>query len=121
MPRMVEYTPLIDKLLEKTRQRKVEWKGTYESSTFICVLEGEYSFEIEKGKYSSGSWFRRLTMRDKEAEEVFVMRAVDPGAATSMENDELFATLEELYNRARTVALNIDRKVEAASNILDKI
>jgi hypothetical protein len=116
-----EFLPLITKLLEKTRERKVEWKGTYESTTFICALEGEYSFEIEKGKTSSGTAYRRLTMKDGEQLEVFIETAYLPTQNTSMENDNLYEILDAVYESARRVALDIDKKVSDVSKLLDKI
>jgi hypothetical protein len=116
-----EFFPLITKLLEKTKERKVEWKGTYESTIFICALEGEYSFEIEKSKTSSGTGIRRLTMKDGEQLEVFIEVAYFPGENTSVENDNLYEMLDAMYESARRVALDIDKKVSDVSNILDKI
>ncbi|SRR6266404_2349145 len=121
MAAITEYLPVISKLLEKTKDRKIEWKGTYDSTTFICALEGEYSFEIEKAKSSGGNWYRKLTMKDREQGEVFVARAISPTSNSSAENDALFQTLDELYEQARRVALDVDKKVSDVSNILDKI
>jgi len=121
MAATTEYLPLIAKLLEKTKGRKVEWKGTYESTTFICALEGKYSFEIEKGVTSNRNPYRRLTMKDNLEGEVFVAFAVVPDVDTSDQNDQLFQMLDELYQQARRVALDIDRKVDEISDILDKM
>ena len=115
-----EFLPLVIKLLAKTKDRKIDWKGTYDSLTFICALEGEYSFEIEKGT-ASGSSLRILTMRDREQGEVFVLRATSPTPSSPPENDAIFQVLEELFENARRVALDIDKKVSEATNILDKI
>jgi hypothetical protein len=116
-----EFLPLITKLLEKTKERKVDWKGTYESSTFICALEGEYSFEIEKGRTSSNSAYRRLTMKDGEQSEVFIETAYYPSQNTTLENDNLYETLDAMYESARRVALDIDKKVSDVAKLLDKI
>jgi hypothetical protein len=116
-----EYLSVISKLLEKTKDRKVEWKGTYDSTTFICALEGQYSFEIEKAKSSGGVWYRRLTMKDRDQAEVFVTRAFAPSSNSTVDNDNVFQTLDQLYEQARRIALDIDKKVNDVSNILDKI
>jgi hypothetical protein len=121
MAATTEYLPVITKLLQKTKERKIEWKGTYESTTFICALQGQYSFEIEKARFSSGTWYRKLTMKDREEGEVFVARAVVPTDTSSNDNDQLFQMLDELYERARRVALDVDRKVNEISDILDTI
>jgi hypothetical protein len=116
-----EYLPVITKLLERTKERKIEWKGTYDSTTFICALEGQYSFEIEKARFSSGAWYRKLTMKDREEGEVFVTIARVPTETSSTENDQLFQMLDELYETARRIALDVDRKVNEISKILDSI
>jgi hypothetical protein len=116
-----EYLPLIGKLLDKTIARKIEWKSTYDSAIFVCALEGEYSFEIEKGQNSSGNFYRKLTMKDKDNGEMFVASAIVPTSATTNENDQLFQILDDLYDQARRVALDVDKKVNEVSNILDKI
>jgi hypothetical protein len=121
MAAITEYLPVIAKLLDRTKARKIEWKGTYESTTFICALEGEYSFEIEKRKFSGGNWFRSLTMKDKDGEMVFVAQAFAPDSETSIENDQLYTTLDELYEQARRIALDIDKKLTDVSEILDNI
>jgi hypothetical protein len=121
MAQVVDYLPVVMKLLAKTQARKIEWKGTYDSTTFICAIEGEYGFEIEKGKLTNGRLYRKLTMKDKEQVEVFVERAFLPSEESSQKNDELFEVLDELYERARMTALDIDKKLSEASDILDKI
>jgi hypothetical protein len=116
-----ENLQVVNKLLEKTKERKIEWKGTYDSTTFICAIEGEFSFEIEKGKTTSGRGFRRLTMKDREDGEVFVERAIAPSTDTSMSQDRVWDILDDLYEQARRVALDIDKKVSDVTNLLDKI
>jgi len=117
-----EYLPVISKLLARTKERKIDWKGTFESTTFICALEGQYSFEIEKGKTARTSTpYRSLTMKDSGQAEVFVANAFVPSNESAIENDNLFALLDELYEQARRIALDIDKKVNEVTNILDKI
>ena len=116
-----EYLPLIQKLSDKTVARKIEWKATYEPTTFICALEGEYSFQIEKSATAGGNPYRRLTMKDKDNVEVFVAFALSPTSNTTDENDELFPILVDLYEQARRIALNVDKKLHDVSNFLDTI
>src|SRR5882762_1782507 len=109
-----DYVPVIAKLLQKTKDGKIEWKGTYESTTFLCILEGEYTFEIEKSQRSGGAYID-LKMKDREDGEVFALRAITPTADSSQQNDNLFLLLDDLYDRARRVALDIDKKVDNVS------
>lgn len=121
MAQPTEFLPIVEKLLDKTRQGKIEWKPTYEEMVFICAIEGQYSFEIKKGLTSGGAGFRKLTMKGTGEEELVVFRAAYPTQQTSTENDRLFEQLDELYDRARRLALNIDEKVQNVSAILDKL
>ena len=121
MASKTEFLPVITKLLEKSKEGKVDWKGTFESSTFICALDGAYSFEVEKDRTQGGMSLRRLTMKDKNQEEVFVLRANTPTPQSSQENDQLWLVLDELFERARRIALDVDQKVSEVNKILDKI
>jgi hypothetical protein len=121
MSNLDEYLPIITKLLAKTKAGRVEWKGTFDSTTFICALEGEYSFEVERGKNSSGVWFCKLTMRDSSAADIFVLRAFAPTQTSSQQNDETYQVLDDVYDSARRIALDIDKKLADVSDILDKI
>lgn len=117
----IEFLPMVEKLFEKTKAGKIEWKPTYDSATFICVLEGEYSFEIEKSKSDSGSIYCGLTMKDKDKDTVFVAQAFRSTPTTTAENDQVYSVLAELFERARRIALNVDKKVNEVKNILDKM
>jgi len=121
MPDVDTYLPVVSKLLQRTSEGKIEWKGTYESSIFICAVEGEFSFEIERTQTTRGAWARRFTMKDAAGEEVFVMRAISPTSETSHENDKRWEMLDDLYERARRIALNIDKKVADVSKVLDSM
>jgi hypothetical protein len=121
MAEIGDYVPLIAKLLAKTKESRIEWKATVDQQTFLCVLDGRYSFEIQKTRSASGTPIRRLAMKDSEAEDVFHKTAYTPANTTSDENDALFELLDELYERARMTALKIDAKLRDANSILDRI
>ena len=117
MPSNSDFIPLVTKLLTRTRENKVVWKGTYEADTFVCVLEGGFTFQVERGASNS----RKLEMTDSASATIFRMRAVEPDPETDQDNDQQWEPLEELWERARRAALDIDKKVNEASKILDKI
>jgi hypothetical protein len=121
MAQTPEYVPVLTKLLEKTRQRKIDWKATYDELTFLCAIEGQYAFSVSKGRLDSGEPYRALIMRDKDQVEIFNLQATAPTPASSSENDALFVTIDELHDEARRIALDIDKKVAAVADILDNI
>jgi hypothetical protein len=120
MPNLNENVPLVAKLLAKTKEGKIDWKGTYDQSVFICVLDGQYTFELDKGKTAAGLGFQKLIMKTGD-EEVLTVRARSPTQSSPRQEDEMFELLGELYDSARRIALNIDQKLNAVSNILDNL
>jgi hypothetical protein len=60
-------------------------------------------------------------MTDSAGATIFRMRAVEPDPETDRDNDQQWEPLEELWERARRAALDIDKKVNEASKILDQI
>lgn len=122
MPEENEFMPVMMKLLERTMAGRVEWKGTFESTTFICSLQGEYSFEIVARVDLGGDPLSyRLTMTDKNQQAVFIVDACTPSGDTSSENDRLYEVLAALYERARRAALDVDKKVKDVADILDRL
>jgi len=126
-----EYKPIIDKLIEKTRQRRVEWTESLEG--FKCTLgtpapkvgliaqlgsshDQSFSFTIGViGRYDSG---RVFTMLDEAGKELF--RVVSNDLPTSPEEEEVSNLLEELYELARRQALKVDEKLGDALTLLEK-
>ena len=110
-----EYVAFAQKLLDKTEVGKVPWQATYDAAVFVAVLD-EYSCEIrnERAGYT-------LTMKDKADIEMFSLTGYTPTVDTSPAVDRIHNLLEELYERARRTALDIDKKVAKASSFLDKL
>jgi hypothetical protein len=117
-----EYKDIIRKLLEKTRQRRVQWgrrsvqpgkvspywcdigTGTPNSVSFETCHDGD---EI---------W---LSMRDQEGNRIFRLAAND--LPTSPEEEEVSQMIDEIYDLARRQALKVEQKIELASNLLDRV
>jgi len=112
------YDPILQKLLEKTVARKIDWKGTYDGNTFIAVVDDGFSFEVG---YSRALDTHRFQLKDSEGNPVFVVSATAATGNSSVENDELYGTLSELWDGARTVALKLDLKIGRVVDILDKL
>lgn len=112
-----EFLPLIDKLIAKSAEGKVPWKGTYEDMVFAAVLETVGTFQVRRDPRGNIN----LTMRDEDNKVVLELSAWPVDEETSQENDSMFRKLEELYERARRSALRVDEVVNRASDILDKL
>jgi hypothetical protein len=117
-----EYKEVIEKLLEKTRQRKVEWEQAY-SSSFRCTLPGgpeSFHFTIS---YAAGSNFEAeaYTLRMSDQGENIIFEASTNDLPTSRAEEEVSQMIEEIYDLARRQALKIERKLEQASALLDQV
>ena len=127
-----EYKEIIKKLLEKTRQGRVEWTMDLGSGSFTCTVGGpspgstliqrvnapeEFSFTVTTSRPDDSQPV--LTMWDRGHNQIF--RAVSNDLPTSPEEEEISILLEELFGLARRQALKIEQKIERVSNLLDRV
>jgi hypothetical protein len=114
-----EYKQIIEKLLEKTRQRRVEWEKAFANS-FKCTVGSEdgsfFSFRI-----SAGSDTEPLSLYMSDEANNTIFRATSNDLPTSPEEEETSQMLEELYDLARRQALKVEQKLELASSLLDRV
>jgi len=125
-----EYKEIIKKLLEKTRQQRVQWE--YPPSqfgevryldTFRCNLGPQsadsFSFEITSTSERDDSLRRFLVMTDQGGNEIF--RVATNDLPTSPEEEEVSQMIEEIYDLARRQALKVEQKLVLASTLLDRV
>lgn len=115
----LEYKEIVQKLLSKTRERRVDWEKVF-SNSFQCTVgsEGGNSFSfVISGSSDSGPL--SLRMSDESRNTIFAATAND--LPTSPEEEELSMMLEEIYELARRQALKVDEKLELASTLLDRV
>ncbi|SRR5712692_197963 len=117
-----EYRVIIQKLLERTRQGRVQWQGGL--STFYCRLGSETSSAIKFTLSSSATRdinydMRFLVMEDHNGNELFRVESND--LATSAGEEAVSNMINELYELARRQALKVDEKLEWASDLLDHV
>jgi hypothetical protein len=111
-----DFTPVVDKLLEKTNERKIAWKSTYDTNTLIASVDEGFVFElIHRGETLS------LRMKDRDDVVVFTFLAEEPDGETSSENDRKWDRLTALWEEARIIALKLDEKLTQVSDILSKL
>lgn len=121
----LDYKNILRKLIEKTREGRVEWQK--EGSFFSCELNKQYEFRVWKN----------------EDEYVLRMSDIDRGAAfgspigpnpilleiygeeeiyySDPEKKEKFEMISDLYELARRKALNIPSKLSKLEELLDRI
>lgn len=126
-PNPTEYKPIIKKLVQKTREGRVQWQTPtfgsiqYEGvDTFLSGLGSEpgetVSFTITANRAES---VRSLVMKDSNGSEIFAITSND--LPTSRDEEEVSMLLDELYDVARRQALRVEQKLELASSLLDRV
>jgi hypothetical protein len=112
-----EYKNIIEKLLEKTRQRRVEWEQTYSSSFRCSVGSGDGdSFSFTVSRDSDGAFSFRMSDELNNT----ILQVASNDLPTSPQEEEVYQMIEELYDLARRQALKVEQKLELASSILDR-
>ena|SRR5438876_1645976 len=114
-----EYIGILEKLLDKTRQRRVEWVQSF-SSTFECALPSadgnSFRFIVSAG---SENQVVSLRMSDESRNTIFAASSND--LPTSPEEEQVSQMIEEIYELARRQALKVEQKLELASTLLDRV
>lgn len=126
-----DYSSLILKLLEKTRNGKVDWKEAEEDfgamvnlvtgsqGSFRAHLEQGFTFHVDK-VFSRGDTTYKLRMSDAQGRTVFEVSFTDD-PDTMIRNRAKYETIGEIYDLARRKALKVDEKIERVSEILERI
>lgn len=120
---LVEYSPIVRKLLERTKQGRVQWQGGL--GAFSCTLgsekkENSLEFTLSTAATSLINYdVRFLVMTDVNGNELFRVEASD--LPTSPQEEEMSGLIYELYDLARKQALKVDEKLGLASNLLDRV
>jgi hypothetical protein len=111
-----DLNPILNKLIGKSEEGKVHWKPTYDADTFIAALEGEFTFQIAK----VGPQYT-FVMKDKEDHNLVEITSQKRGWNEAPELGHVyFEQLDQLYDLARDIALNISQKLTAAESLLDR-
>lgn len=121
MTEIGEIKPIATKLLQKTRERKIVWNTSFESSPFgsspgefKCSLGDSFKFLISR--LSSGDVF--LKMLDSSGNSL--LTGSSTSLPTSPEEESFSEILERLYELARRQVFKVDEKVKVASELLDR-
>jgi hypothetical protein len=114
----VEEKQLINKLLEKSKQGKIDWQATSEEQTFIASV-GNNSFKIslfqptDRWGQSEGDLSPVLMMLDQTGKSVWRVE----GRGLDVVNDPL----TELYKIAQRIGDRVDERLASALESLDAL
>jgi len=115
---MPNYEPLIDKLIAKSEAGTLPWKPTFDENTFIVALEGEVTFEVTR--LEDGGF--EFTMKDKDGKKIIDMTShnVPHYSEEYVEGDRYYDKIGRLFEAARIIGLEVDKKLNVAESLLDK-
>ena len=116
---MPNYERVIDKLVAKSEEGTLPWKPTADDNIFIVALEGEVTFEI--ARLPDGGF--ALLMKDTDGRKVVEVSSHkrEHYHEDYIDNDRFFGSLERLFEAARVTALEVEKKLDAAQNLLDRL
>ena len=98
---MAEISDILTKLLERTDEDKVSWQPTADESTFTAVL-GKSSVMIDQD-YRLGFVLTILNAEGREIERV---------NSSEVYEVELEPLLQELYYKAKRIALRVESELD---------
>jgi hypothetical protein len=105
------YDTLVDKLNNRTIERKIIWELGDEPDEYIATLRGKATFTIRRIKEN---YKYLLTMRNETGEIVFRISHDNLEARSS-------EALLRLYKLAERIAKQIDEEVDKAIHLLDDL
>jgi hypothetical protein len=113
-----EYITVIQKLLERTQQGRVQWEGGL--GTFHCRIGTEIKFTLSSAASRDINFdMRFLVMEDVNGNELFRIESND--LPTNADEEQVSSMVLELYDLARKQALKVDEKLQLASALLDRV
>ena len=110
----LQYQPIIEKLLDKTKLGRVPWEDDGVTG-FRCDLD-EFGFFVWKFEDGYG-----LRMVDERQRQLFSVKAEEEILYGDDNKERLFELLSDIYELARRIALNVPDKLAGAAHILDRI
>jgi len=111
---VTEFSPIIQKLLDRTKEGKVLWE---EATRGFKAAVGLFTFRVFSSD-EGGDTTVRLTMRDDHDSEIFEVTLTDD-PPTIARYRQAVTNMKELYELARRKALNVEEKLGAVSSLLD--
>lgn len=116
---MPNYDSVIDKLIGKSETGALPWRPTFNENTFIVAIEGEVTFEVTR--LEDGGF--QFTMKDKDGKKIIDITChnVPHYHDAYVEDDRYCDKISRLFEAARVIALEVDKKLSIAESLLDKL
>jgi hypothetical protein len=109
----LDYGPLVEALIEKTLQGKLQWMETADEETFLAAIKGERTITIQRdwGKEAGESFFL-VKVHGVDGKEAF---------SFSSGTDPMFNNLDRLYDLAMRQARRVDENIEGTLQLLNDL
>jgi hypothetical protein len=108
-----DYEKIIDALIDKTKEGKLQWQETADERTFLAAVRGERTFQISQDWEDALERFQ-LVIRDADGrafvDKLFYIARPVSAAANKARN---------LYELVRRISLNLDEKVDETVQLLN--
>ncbi len=109
-------TPLLERLLKKSREGKLKWEPTADRRAFVVSIGGDATFKIylaeEQGPNEWGQ---------PETYDVETLQMLDEKGKILWRISSPRGYLSELYKVAQRIGNQLDQRLDNAINILEKL
>ena len=114
MERELNYGPLLDALIKKSAEGKLEWHETADENTFIAAVKGEQTYVVSLQT-------RRLPFENANR-PIYKLTAKDREGKVFLETpDAVLPKAQELFVLARRIARRSDQQLDAAVELLNNL
>jgi hypothetical protein len=115
---MPDYQSFVDKLIAKTASGRIMWKPTIESDAFTAAIENEFTLRVSQPVKEEFAF----EMRDQRGNKLVNLsankaQAWEQGYEEAVEHYE---RLRQLFETARSTALDVSTQLSRAESLLDR-
>ena len=118
-----EYDALCERLIDKTRQRKILWQETADPDAFIAAVKGVQSFEIRRACVAQPGPSDNVADFCSDVPELHVYAIIvkDKDGKQILSHTSPGRLAGTLFDLARRVGARVDERIESSLQLLDTL